>query len=119
MSMISDMFERLDTGVLAELLLFGTSTSVASDDTCEQRMRESTKEFLESYNALGLDPELSEDITNIFYQHQGDTNDIYFELGIKAGIALYRKLVEGLPSDAQAAIGIAADSLAETGGAPA
>ena len=104
MGMISQMFERLDTGVLSELLLYGTSTSVASDDTCEQRMRESTKEFLEKYNALGLDPHLAEDITDIFYVHQGETNDIYFEVGMKAGIALYRKLVEGIPADALSAI---------------
>jgi len=104
MSMISEMFERLDTGVVTELLLYGTSTSVASEDTCEQRLQESTQQFLESYKALGLDPHLAEDITDIFYAHQGDTNAIYFELGMKAGIALYRKLVEGFPADAQNAI---------------
>jgi len=105
MFMISEMFERLNLPALVELLRFGTSDpQLVSTGTYEQRLRDSEKEFLEKFGAFGLDTQLSENIMNVLFSHQGDTNDIYFELGMKVGIALYRKLVEGLPADVQAAI---------------
>jgi len=105
MSMISAMFERLNLHALTDLLRYGTSeTELLSSGTCEEREKNSEKEFLDACDALALEPLLTEKIMNICYTHQSETNDIYFELGMKAGVALYRKLIEGIPADAQAVI---------------
>jgi len=108
MDMFSEMFKRLNLNVLSNLLLHGTSAEEVNTGTYEQRLRESEKTFLEGLNALALEPQLHEQIVNACFGHLGDMSEFYFELGMKAGATLYRKLVE-FPPDVQNVVEVAAE----------
>jgi len=90
--MLSDIFTRLSPSVFSEFLLYGTSGEQPAAGDIDQRLKNAEKEFTERLDASVLDPQLREELGDIFYEHQSVINLLYFEAGVKAGAALYRDL---------------------------
>ena len=95
--MTEKIFERLNLGALAGMLLYGTSpdehntTAISYDQQLKQADAELTKQIDGILNSHG-----SEEIQEAVFHHQATVSLVYFELGMKAGVALYRQLQEGL-----------------------
>ena len=86
---VSQIFERIDLRILSETLLYG---SVPEEPTtfgasCEERIRATENELLAQ-----LELAANEDVQEAVFLCMTKVNPIYFELGMKAGFALYRSL---------------------------
>jgi len=91
--MLSDIFTRLSPNILSEFLLYGASSERPAEEDIDQRLKDAEKEFTARLDAFALDPDLREELGDVFYEHQSVINLLYFEDGVKAGAALYRDLV--------------------------
>lgn len=104
--MVKKIFEYVDLGILSEALLYGclSENFTSSSATYEQRLKSAEDALLEQLKELQLDSKLDDDVQDIIFQHLVRVNPIYFELGMKAGVAFYRKLQGEVPAKVQAAV---------------
>jgi len=104
--MVKKIFEYIDLAVLSEALLYGCLSEdiMAGSETYEQRLKNAEDALLEQLKGLHMDSKLDDDVQDIIYQHLIRVNPIYFELGMKAGVAFYRKLQGELPAKVQASV---------------
>ena len=91
--MIIRIFERIDLSVLSETLLFGSVPEgpAAPGASCEERIRAAEDELLARLEA-------DEDAQEAVFLCMTKVCPIYFELGMKAGVAMYRSLQGELPA---------------------
>ena len=91
--MVDKIFERIDLGVLSEMLLYGNMPEEqAIGLSCEARLKAAETELLEQLKALRLGPGPEEDVQEAVVLFMIKAGPIYMELGMKAGVALYRSL---------------------------
>jgi len=95
--MFDQLFERVGLGVLSEALLYGEMPDGQADSmSCEERLRAAECEMQQQLDDMGLEPQANEDVQEIISGYQAKISSIYFELGMRAGVKLYRALVEGM-----------------------
>lgn len=94
--MLGKIYQRLDLSTLSEALLYGSSPDDcdATDAAPEQRLKSAESELLELLGALLPDKQLSEEVQEALFDYQAKVNPVFFELGLRAGAALQRKLQE-------------------------
>jgi len=104
--MVQKIFEYIDLAVLSEALLYGCLSEdlSAGSETYEERLKSAEDALSEQLKELHLDSKLDDDVQDVIFQHLIKVNPIYFELGMKAGVAFYRKLQGDLPVKMQAAV---------------
>jgi len=94
--MIDKILDRIDLGTLSESLLYGDVFSKTTVASCEDRLKGVETELQEQLQALCMEEPQNEDVQDIAFQHQARVAPLYFELGMKAGVTLYRQLAEGV-----------------------
>jgi len=104
--MLDTILERMNLGALSETLLYGhePEEQVAFGVSCEERLKDAESELLEQLEDLNLEQGLVEDTQEAVDLYLSKVNPIYFELGMKAGVALYRSLLDELPAARKATI---------------
>jgi len=94
--MLNQLFERVDLCILSEVLLYGALPEEQEASlSCEKRLKAAESELQQQMDGLGLEPRANEEVQDVFNGYQIKVNPIYFELGMRAGVKLYRALVEG------------------------
>lgn len=99
--MLEQILERVGFDVLSEMLLFGSipEEQAILGASYEARLKAAEVRLSEQLEGLHLESELDEDIQEAVYLLQAKVSPIYFELGMKAGVALYRSLQDELSTE--------------------
>ena len=99
--MLEKILESVDLGALSETLLYGHASEEQSalGASYKARIKAAEGELQAQLGALPLEPSLDDDILEAFYHFLAKANPVYFELGMKAGVALYRNLQGELPAE--------------------
>jgi len=94
--MLDQLFDRVDLGVLSEVLLYGEVPEGSTDSvSCEEKLKAAEGEMQKQLDEMDLERRTNEEVQDIFSGFQANIGPIYFELGMRAGVRLYRVLVEG------------------------
>ena len=94
--MISQVFERVNLSILSEVLLYGEVPEGQADSiSCMAKLKAAESEMQQQLDNLGLEPRTNEEVQDIINGYQVKIGPIYFELGMRAGVKLYKMLVEG------------------------
>lgn len=94
--MIDQLLERVDLTILSEVLLYGEVPEEQTGFmTCEEKLKAAESEMQQHLDDLGLDPQVNEEVQDIINGHQVKISPIYFELGMRAGVKLFRALLAG------------------------
>jgi len=94
--MIKTLLERVDLSILSEVLLYGDVPEEQADPaSCEDKLKAAESEMQQQLDDLALEPRTNEEAQDIISGYQAKISPIYFELGMMAGVKLYRALVEG------------------------
>ena len=91
--MADKIFERMNLGILSEVLLFGFVPEGQADTmSCEERLRVAESEVQTKLDDLDLEAQQNREVQDIISWHQARISAIYFEMGMKSGVKLYREL---------------------------
>ena len=94
--MTEKVFERVNLSILSEVLLYGNVPEEQTESvSCEEKLKAAEAEMQQQLADLGLEPRANEEVQDVINGHQVTIGPIYFELGMRAGVKLYRALVEG------------------------
>jgi len=96
--MIDNLMKRIDLGVLSETLLYGDLPN-PTNLSHEERIKAADNALATQLLALHLEDDQLEAVREICFEHQSAVAAVYVELGMQAGVALYRKLRGELPDE--------------------
>jgi len=92
--MTNKPFERINLSILSEILLFGSVPIEQADAaSCEERLKIAESDAQSQLDDLDLETQPNRDVRDIVSGYQARISAIYFELGMKSGVKLYRELV--------------------------
>ena len=94
MGISDECFRRTDIGELRDFLLYGTERLTPEFGSFEERLKEAWQPLQKWLESNYTQTEEREDITTLIYIYSGVVQDVYMEIGLKAGIRLMNQALQ-------------------------
>ena len=96
----------INLAALSEILLYGSlhEDNLIMPASYDQRIKTAENALLQQLDSMRMPSPLDDDVRDAVLQHLTTVSLVYFELGMKAGAALFGGLQGELPVDLKAGI---------------